>query len=248
MTSEAHRALAYISAARRYGVDVTAHDVDLFLRHRPRMPFAPPGLEVFVGQQDVLSWLLKVGWIVHAEDGCVRLTQLGEAMLNHAEAKEQDAEEFEAVALDPDDHIAYARAVERIAGVGPAMLVDAYFHSEELLRVLQHTEVDRLLTSGRGKGKDGEARLSGLSTALDQLSVEPPFEVRRNDDIHDRFVIPDSGPVLALGTSMGGIGRRFSVMVTLKPPTADQVREAMGAAWADADVVTRVAAVENGEA
>lgn len=245
MTEDAHRALAYIGAARRYGAEITVDEVETFIDNPPENPFQmvtrvwPTRL---YRQRDVIEWLGRVRWIYVDADDRVRLTAIGQAMLRHAEAEALEAEEVEDVVLDPDDQIAYARAVERIASAGRAMLVDPYFRLDQLLVIVQHTKVDRLLTGGRGN--DGDARLSGLSMALEKLSVPRGLEVRRNDEVHDRFVVPDTDAVLALGTSVGGIGRRFSVLINIKPPTADQVREAMLEAWQSADVVARAEPTE----
>jgi hypothetical protein len=56
-----------------------------------------------------------------------------------------------------------------------------------------------------------------------------------NDDFHDRFVIPDSGPVRQIGTSLNGVSKRLSVMVTMEDDAAAAaIKAAFEASWATA--------------
>lgn len=137
------------------------------------------------------------------------------------------------VVLDQGDELATARVIQQIADIGPCAVVDRYFSMESLLPILYSTKVEAVLM-----GSDAGAKLSGVETALRGLSVERPFEVRKSDVFHDRFVIPPSGPVWALGTSLTGLGRRLSIMVRIDDERmTGAIRAEFREAWRVADVV-----------
>jgi hypothetical protein len=101
------------------------------------------------------------------------------------------------------DPLSYAQVMRRIAGHDEAMFVDAYIAVEPLLSLLQQTRVTRILTSRKGRAKEAASRIASLVTLPERLDAGRPVECGVTDGIHDRFVIPPSGAVGMLGTSMG---------------------------------------------
>src|SRR3954447_8245416 len=101
------------------------------------------------------------------------------------------------------------------------------------MTLMNTTEVSRVLTGSGDKGK-----AAGLTTLLKGMEMERPFEIRKTDSFHDRFVLPNSGPVWMLGTSMTGLGRRLALMVEIEDETVSaMLRERFEQAWEAADVV-----------
>lgn len=119
--------------------------------------------------ESVAAWLIRLGWIKTDDDGYVVITKLGEAVLRQLDQREVSSETPLEVTLSPEDPIAYARAIERIASHGDAMLVDPYFGLDDLLPVVMNTGVTRLLVSERGTG--GKKRLGAVSIGLQRLSL-----------------------------------------------------------------------------
>jgi len=198
----------------------------LELEHR-QIP-ATPGMP---GER-VVDWLLRLGWLSDG-GGKVRITALGEAILAHLEAESFEQEVPFDVVLDKGDELASGRVIEEISQLGPCAVVDPYFSIDSLLQVVQSTEVDRILT-----GTFDEKKLAGLDSAVPRVEVERTFEVRKSDAFHDRFVIPDAGPIWMLGTSFTGLGKRLSVMIQVKDDVAARaIRTAFEEAWKGAGPV-----------
>lgn len=237
-TPEVHAVLSYISAVERQGQGLTSAQVEAFAARERRM-FPTGGfmtvamsgtkiLEQLAGTVSVESftdWLERLEWI--SAEPTVTLTSLGQAVLRELDQSEVSTDSPLEVTLSPEDPIAYARAIERIAQHEDALLVDAYFRLDDVMPILSQTSVSRVLTSGRG----GKKRTGAVAVALEQLPPSRPFEVRVHDDVHDRYVIPGSGPVDSIGTSLGGVGKRFTVMTRHEEPMASTIRATHEALW-----------------
>ena len=244
-----HRLLAYVALATGAGYPLTLRELYAYdLRPQPE----PRGLQAVVAAlavrpvnpESLVSWMVRAGWLTGRDD-VVRLTDLGRIVLEHLNRRDIEAEAPIQVALSPDDPVAYARVIERIARRGQALLVDPYFRLDHLLHIVQHSSVTRLLTSR--KGGDGEARASALAVALSRLNLERPFEVRISGEIHDRFVIPPSGPVDMLGTSLSGVGKALSVLIEIGEPAAGEIRRAHERIWGAATRLEEPPAAEEFE-
>jgi hypothetical protein len=143
------------------------------------------------------------------------------------------------VVLDKDDELASGRVIEVISGLGPCAVVDPYFSIDSLLQIVQSTEVDRLLT-----GTSDPRKLAGLDATIPRIATERAFEVRKSDAFHDRFVIPEVGPIRMLGTSFTGLGKRLSVIVQIKDGAAARsIRASFEEAWGQAEQVGQRAAL-----
>jgi hypothetical protein len=230
-----HRVLAYIDAVERQGQILAPGAVDAYAE----TPFGPAGLTLgraFAAlasfQLSVSQRFLHLGWLKLDRRTWVRLTPLGSAVLRELDAQEGVVDAPVAVVVKPDDPMAYARVIEHIARYDEVLLVDPYLDIDSFALLLGHTSVNRVLTSR--KGTHGKARIASLVAALSSTTVESPPQIRVGEDLHDRYVIPATGPIEHLGTSLNGVGKHISVMTVLHDPVAAEVRALMGQAWTDA--------------
>jgi hypothetical protein len=180
--------------------------------------------------ETVIEWLERLRWL-HTDDQRVSITRLGRAVLAALEDAEQVREIPVEIVLDPGDELAYARIIGAVADAGPCALVDPYFSIENLLDVIQRTEVERVLIKPDG------GRVSALSQAVSDLRIPRQFEIRSSDEFHDRFVIPNHGPVRFVGTSLRGVGRRLAVTGLLNDgPASHAIRHSFEEVWNRASV------------
>lgn len=202
----------------------------------PATPGTPPK-----PAESVVAWLERLHWI-DVSDRRIRTTGLGDAMYRHLERASGEEDVPIGVVLDQGDELATARVVQQLAGLGRCSLVDSYFSIESLQQIVESTEVDAVLMGTRDKSK-----LAGIETALATVPFPRSFEVRKSDVFHDRFVIPESGPIWLLGTSLTGLAKRLSVMVQLDDAiVAGSIRSQFSAAWDTAVVVGRAEPMAQG--
>jgi hypothetical protein len=185
-----------------------------------------------MGMESPLEWLVRVRWLSN-QGGSVNMTELGRAVLRHLDEQELSSELAGVIELDPDDEVVYARVIEGIARYDDAMLVDAYLDFESLNALVTRTSVTRVLTSN--KGNDASARMAGLGTVLSGLWPDRELELRLSGQMHDRYVIPPDGPIAMISTSLSGVGKRPTVMISIRPPAADHIRSTHEDIWDSAE-------------
>jgi hypothetical protein len=159
----------------------------------------------------------------------VKITRLGEAVLASLEERAAEPEGPVVTILESKDALAYPTVIGNIGKRGDALLIDPYFKLDALPHVLQFTDVARLMI---GPNADVSSIGAALSTTI---TPNRPFEIRVSNESHDRFVIPISGPVDAIGTSLSGVGRRYSVMFEISLPEADGIRQTCNEMWERAE-------------
>lgn len=251
LTNEtAHRALAFVAAVVDQGYYPALSELELYSENPvPRGGTVRfPGLLKFVetyqqamgGQppEKAHQWLLRIEWLREGpEEARVDITPLGRAVLRALNRQEVESDVALQVTLEPSDSLAYAKVIGRIAQQGQALLVDPYFKMEHILHIIQQTDVDRILV-GEQLPKNERAQ---LAAAVDSLDIDRPFEIRMasRNEMHDRFVIPESGPVETMGTSLTGVGKKLTVMQSINPPTADGIRDSFLKIWVNAEVLAR---------
>jgi hypothetical protein len=269
ITSEkGHRALLYVAAVQRHGYVPTVDEFEAYIgrptprdavlmqaRQRrlqfgfqrqlrdlfeflqtqlPGLPDEPP--ELADPGETVTQWLTRLRWLV-VEDGRVKITPLGQAVLAHLEAIGVDADIPVAVVLDPKDELALARVVGELSGIGRGALIDPYFSIQHLLTIVHSTRIDRVLMGTRDQTK-----LAAVEVALESISAPRRLEVRKSDAFHDRMALPESGPILLIGTSLTGVGARLSMMVRLDESSAagEAIRGRFEQVWGEAVLVGTV--------
>jgi hypothetical protein len=245
--STAHRALAYVAAVSKHGYALSVEEFDAYmlqpLRRGGQSALASALSKIQVTMlgavtpdEEVLDWLERLGWL-HAFDR-VTITPLGRAVLASLEDEQQAEELPTEIVLDRDDELSYARVIGAIAESGPCALVDRYFGLESLLDIILRTRVERLLV---GTDPSSAGRVAAVAQAVTNLTIDRPFEVRASARFHDRFVIPTSGPVRFLGTSLGGVGKRLAISGVISDDTADAIRQTFESAWSDANPIATAA-------
>jgi hypothetical protein len=226
-----HRALLYVKAVSAQGYNMTVAELQAYVD--APVVLTPSdfmarlaGMDTFV-KLGVVQMLRDSRWIV-VRDGRVEITDLGSAVARTLEAEETPGIELINVTLDPNDPFSYARLIGHIASRGKALLVDPYFEIDQLQDVLLSTEVTRLLTSDR----ESKGRIASLRTALSSGTLSRTIEIRLapHGDMHDRYVIPDDGPVDMIGTSLNGVGKRPSAVVELHTGS-DEIRRLHEEIW-----------------
>lgn len=171
---DSHRALSYLAALEREGYQPTVDELEAYVRTPPRRRQTILGGQLAsvsaaitsilpLNTESIVDYLLRVGWAIPV-DGRVRLLDIGRALERALERSANQADVMDVV-LDPEDPIVLARLIKQISLRGPGMLVDPYFRLEQLMPVIQHTEINRVLTSER----TSESDRAGLATALEQL-------------------------------------------------------------------------------
>lgn len=226
-----HRALLYVKVVHGQGYRMTVAELQAYIDARVILTPSDfmarlAGMDTFV-KQGVVSALRDSGWIVVSE-GRVEITELGTAVVDAMEDDEVPGVDLINVTLDSNDPFSYARVIGHIARRGEALLVDPYFHIDQLQDVLVNTEVTRVLTSDR----ESKGRIASLRTALSSSALPRALEMRLapHADMHDRYVIADSGPVDMIGTSLNGVGKRPSAVVELHTGS-DEIRRLHEDIW-----------------
>lgn len=239
-----HRVLAYIEVLNRQGVTPTAAQVNAFANDpRPKSSGPLMGLKAFsaglgpvagISTESPQEYLSRLGWVVESQ-GEIELTSIGKALLKglNSPTLEAGADVVEIV-LDPDNPFAYAQALEALGARGRSMLVEPYFRLEQLISVAELDNIGRVLLGTR-IGKNDRAV---LSTGLASLPEERRPELRSAQDLHDRYLIPmDDEPVLMLGASLGGLGKKVSTVTTLGLVASRALRDAHERLWDHATTV-----------
>ncbi|MFS0700259.1 hypothetical protein AB6N24_09835 [Cellulomonas sp. 179-A 4D5 NHS] len=240
LSAEAHRTLAYIALVNRGGARPSRAGVAQFFRSaEPKVGgvfiemvnMMARGTYRTGSDENPVDYLLRMEWI-RVEEGAVVLTSVGQALVRGLDAAEQEEDVIEAV-LDVDDPFAYAKAVTYLRTESPALLVDPYLRMAQLIDLDRVPTVERVLVGTKLNAGD----LAALGSAAKVIANKRPLEVRKVSELHDRYLIPASGPVLMLGGSLGTIGRSPITLTTLSASLSDTVREVYEKKWADAEVV-----------
>lgn len=239
-----HRTLTYLSAAQKFGATVSLAALETFASQP--VPFARQ-VSVFDFASAISAWersyereiapaekpvpfLIRVGWI-DVTDAGVRLTELGRAVLAHADrpAVADTADGPIAVTIDPEDPLAYARLFDLLSSHGTGLLVDRYLKLQGLADILHISSVNRVLTGD----DDNQNRLSLFGKAVGAIEASLDVRTVPAADLHDRFFIPDDGPVYVLGSSLNSIAKRPGVVTPVSDAAAaGAVRSAYADLWA----------------
>lgn len=180
-----------------------------------------------------LTWLEEIG---PDESPALRLTKLGHALLRDRERENTDSEDVSVVVLKADDPLAYPQLVGQLANVGEGLLVDPYLKLNDLHRIVVSTGLTRLLVTGV---RNNQRELAAMQTYLDSPSLSRDIEVRCSMELHDRLLIADDEeePILTLGTSLNGVGRKLTVLSPVPSSEHSTLRDAYETIWENAELV-----------
>lgn len=175
---------------------------------------------------------VRLGWATVANDR-LQVTTLGRATYLAMEQESLEPDAVLSVVLEAQNPIAFARVVDRISNVGSALLVEPYFRLDVLQPIAFLTKVTRILTSERTDKKDrGILKLAVEATTLDR-----PFEIRvASREVHDRYLLPDSGSVQFIGASLNGVGQVATAMGVLTDGS-DELRSLYEVIWKESTVL-----------
>lgn len=184
------------------------------------------------------TYLVDVDWASETPEG-LKITDKGRAILRLSGADEHEHAVNEPVvndvALSPDDPLVYTVLTRRLAAAGEGMLVDPYFKAENLRWIVEATSLKRILISKKASAKERPI----ISVALGTLPNGQSVEVRATDDanLHDRRIIAADGSVQMIGTSINGIGRHETAMISPEPAIAKAYRDSSEQLWTNAEKV-----------
>jgi hypothetical protein len=238
----AHQALAYLRAIQEGGVSITeselrAYAASPFPKKRSAMALESV-FEMLTVEEEIVDYLLRCRWIAlvdrSGDPGTRRIsmTSLGRAVLSHLDREDVEAEPSETILLNDQDPYGYARVIGKIAEAGDCLIVDPYFRLDQFADIVRLTGASRVLTSSRLAKSD----IAALSVALRSVPGDRNVSLRVSSDsmLHDRFLVPASGSVVFLGTSLNSAGRKLSAIGEVHGEVADRIRSTCERFWNEA--------------
>lgn len=245
---EIHRVLSYIDALNKHGQKPQSELVDGFADAPDRKYLRESGIlalaqmrrqiatlgERTTAAETVCQYLARLGWI--CSEGKVELTPIGRALLKslNAPALEDATVDVVEVVLSPENPFAYVQALNALASVEDALLVEPYFRLQQLIDIAELDNITRVLLSNRV----GQREIGLLASGIATLDKDRAIEIRTATDLHDRYLIPsEEGMAMMLGASLGGIGRKVSTLTTLGEVASHAIREAHEEIWKSAELV-----------
>jgi hypothetical protein len=181
-----------------------------------------------------IDHLVRLRWL-ESEGGTLGITSLGRALLRSAAIDDEEHDGAESVVLGANNALAYPTFISHMVEAGDGLVVDPYTRVDQLLPVLQHTTITRLLVSESLSQSDR----AGLTILVESGSYGRDFELRcaAKHVLHDRYIIGKS-VAYTIGTSMGTIGGKYSTVLTPLPElAADAIRAHAEGWWAAAQVL-----------
>lgn len=229
LSDNQHRALAFVEAANKGGLEPTEPQVDVWLKQPlPRRQgwgsaisaqYAASVKDRLRGPaeytQSTVGHLRYLGWVTKGRDGQLSVTQLGQALLRSAEADHLPVAPV--VVLDSKDPLSYPVLIGELAAIGEATLVDPYLDLQGLVDVLSRTKITKILVSNVRRG--AERHHAGMATYLG--GREPRYvEVRASGELHDRLVVASDRRIWTIGASLNTVAKRKSITVMTPLPKA----------------------------
>lgn len=256
--SHVHRALTYIRMLNQQGIDPSCEDIDRFVCNPAprgaRRVFSEAALvaeeELAFSTQPaepVAHYMLSVGW-AEAPDDHVHLTALGHAVLRGlqldtplgAPADPDDA--LTDLVLEPNDTLALVRLTRVMANAGAGLLADPYFRAEHVQLVTEATSLRRILVSSKAAGRSvrgAKPERALIALALASVPGASDLEVRTTDsrEFHDRCVLTADGSVRLIGSSVNGIGKHLTAVITAPGDVAQFYRTKYEGLWTAANPI-----------
>ena len=184
--------------------------------------------------ENPLQHMLRIGWLNRVSDGRLKVTDIGRAMLQTAESEATLIEDLTVMYLGADDPLSYPLLVGTLAVAEAGLLVDPYLKVEQVAALHQHTRIDRLLI---GIGKRHRRDHAAISTYLQGRTDDVPVEVRMSDQLHDRVFIEPGGSLSMLGTSINGVGRKATVLMSVPDAAAQPLTAHYESLWEEAEIL-----------
>lgn len=194
--------------------------------------------ELVTEQETVVEHLIRLTWLAEApvpstDAPGLQLTDLGQALLRHAQASDDGMGDVRVVVLGRDDPLGYPTLVGILAGAGAGLLVDPYLKLGDLHTIVVNTQLSRLLVLGKSNNL-GE--IASMQTYL-QGSLPRQIEVRSSKELHDRILVAEDGGVFTVGASLNGIGRNMTVVSPMPSPARESLKAEYERLWSEAVLV-----------
>lgn len=253
-----YRALAYVRLLNQQGIDPSGEDVNKFACTRApegdRREFTAAAAMGLLGLAfstrpagPVTGYMVSVGWAAALDDR-VHLTALGHAVLRGLDLDTElggpaDPEDAVAdVVLEPDDALALVRLTRVMARAGAGLLADPYFKAEHVQWITEATSLRRILVSSRAVARSvrgAETERALIALALASVPNASDLDVRATDrrEFHDRCVLTADGGVLLIGSSVTGIGKHLTAVITAPGDVARFYRTKYENLWSEATPV-----------
>lgn len=183
--------------------------------------------------ESMLDFMVRVRWMT-LRAGEVDITPLGRAVLRESNTPlpESDTGSTVEVVIDPNDPFAYAQLMSKITSLDSCMVIDPYLDVDQLLTLANFNTVTRVLT--------GTSKLKQIAPVFALLAEKVPHLALRSlkqNELHDRFIIPKQGSVYMLGSSLNSITKRFGVATTLEASSSKLISRHYDTLWEKADPV-----------
>ena len=244
---DVHRSLGYLAALDAQGHRPTPTELDAYASQPDRRPATHENMffSTFASsvqrllamrevepEETMTAHFTRLHW-ASVDGGRLRVTGLGRAIYRALEQQSLEPENVFDVILEATDSTAFARVVGRIADAGPALLVEPYFRLDVFMPITEFTGVTRVLGSERTDKTSRDV----LGLAIEKLILDRPFEVRvASREVHDRYVIPDSGSVQFIGASLNGLGQVATAMGVINDGS-EEIRRLYESIWDASDVL-----------
>lgn len=247
--SDVHQSLGYLVALAAQNYAPTITELEAYAEQPGRRPprYESTMTRAFTSAFTNLWWasqeqvapgesmaehFLRLHWA--SEDaGRLYVTELGRAIYRAFEQQTLEPDTVVDIVIEATDSTAFAQVVGRIGASGPALLVEPYFRLDVLMPIVQYTVVTRVLASERTKPNERNS----LKLGIESLTLDRPFEVRvASKDVHDRYLLPDAGPVQFIGASLNGLGHVATAMGKVNDGS-DAIRQLYEAIWNSSPVL-----------
>lgn len=193
--------------------------------------------ELVTPAETMIEHMVRLTWLEERsipgqEESGLRVTELGGALLRHAATDTTTHGNTDVVVFNKDDPLAYPQLIGFIAEQGPGLLIDPYLKLNDIETLITHTQLTRLLVSGKTSGRgSNNSILAQVEIYSDTVGFSRRVEIRSSNELHDRSILTDEGKVYTIGTSLNGIGRTSTTMVTMPPLVRDRLREVYELLW-----------------
>lgn len=190
----------------------------------------------------VAAYLVDTGLAID-HGGGLKLTKVGAALregLQREEGRVGHEQPLLEVVGRLQDPVVYAKLLTEIDKLENVMVVDPYLPSEDLLALLGLPAVNRVLsrdTHIRGQAQEDRRRRLQIAIGA-RPDVELRFQSPGARELHDRVVLPETGPGLMMGTSLGGA--QMTVITHLSDDTTVVLREHYEQLWVESEQVAPI--------
>lgn len=239
------RVLAYLELVEKGGGTVSTRQIDMFaalpipgqsLDYSAGLHTTSLMISVGLAGNPMSSYMRSVGWITEGNDS-PKLTDLGRAVAAATRADAATDEPTGVVILSPDDPLNLGTLTGAIGNARAGMLVDPYFTDSLFQWLIGSTSINRLLLCRQPSKREALGLYAGgarrVNRSLDVRCLPP-------NELHDRYLVYETGDVSMIGASLNGLHRNFTAIVPVPAPGDDAIRDYVNAKWEEADRIEPV--------